>query len=187
MNRSDTYRWFRRARPAGSAWNLLKTFFQTAIFWTVFLLLLPIAIFSAERALGWRDFASTGGAMIGWLTFSFASCLGLASGYTMATAGRGTPLPIDCPRRLVTAGPYRYVRNPMAIAGLSQAAAIGVAVGSWGILLYVFVGALLWDQFVKPVEEEHLAMQFGSDYEAYRGQVRCWVPRRHPYHYAPPS
>jgi hypothetical protein len=35
--------------------------------------------------------------------------------------GQGTPLPLDPPRRLVTTGPYAFVRNPMQIAGLMLA------------------------------------------------------------------
>src|SRR5512134_1934522 len=32
--------------------------------------------------------------------------------------GRGTPAPIDPPRELVVVGLYRYVRNPMYVAGI---------------------------------------------------------------------
>ena len=42
-----------------------------------------------------------------------------------AESGRGTPIPFDPPRRLVVSGPYRVVRNPMAL-GVGAALA-GVA------------------------------------------------------------
>src|SRR5215831_7669181 len=45
---------------------------------------------------------------------------------TFATQGRGTPLPIDPPRRLVVRGPYRFVRNPMSIGAFI--ALLGAAV-----------------------------------------------------------
>src|SRR5436305_13200351 len=47
-----------------------------------------------------------------------AAGVGLAgvSGYWLVTRGVGTPFPLDPTRRLVTNGPYGYVRNPQAIA-----------------------------------------------------------------------
>src|SRR5438445_12748925 len=45
--------------------------------------------------------------------------LAIASILTFAFIGKGTPAPFDPPRKLVVAGPYRWVRNPMYIgAGL---------------------------------------------------------------------
>lgn len=174
-------RWFRQAQPRSAGHNLLKTAAQTAVFWTVFLVLLPYAIVSLESACGVQGFASTTLTRLGWLALALASALGLWSGFTMSRQGEGTPLPIDCPRRLVTGGPYAYVRNPMAIAGLSQGAAVGLVLGSWGVFAYVAVGAVLWNSWVRPIEEAHLAEIFGSTYAEYRHAVRCWVPRRLPY------
>ena len=96
---------------------------------------------------------------------------------TMAVVGRGTPLPTDCPRHLVVAGPYRWVRNPMAVAGLTQGLAVGLGLGSWWMPVAVLAGGLLWNYAVRPVEEEHLEQLFGDQYREYRAQVNCWWPR----------
>jgi len=55
----------------------------------------------------------------------------------MAVLGNGTPLPAATARRLVIGGPYRFVRNPMAVAGLVQTVGVGLWTGSWTT---VFVG-----------------------------------------------
>jgi protein-S-isoprenylcysteine O-methyltransferase Ste14 len=91
--------------------------------------------------------------------------------------GQGTPAPFDPPRRLVTRGPYRYVRNPMYIgAGL---ALIGAAwmYGSWLLLSYVGLLFLLTQAFVRFYEEPTLRKTFGEEYQAYCARVGRWWPR----------
>ena len=78
-------------------------------------------------------------------------------------------------------GPYAYVRNPMAMAGLAQGAAVGLGFGSWSVLGYVIVGGLIWDRLVRPAEEANLKATFGLAYKQYRNKVKCWRPRLKPY------
>ncbi len=169
----------REARAATWRWNVLKTFSQTIVFWSIFLFILPTGIVAIESALGlegWR-FTSTIGAWCGGLLFVLGGVLGLTSGAVMAVRGRGTPLPADCPRALVVVGPYRYLRNPMAVAGLTQGVAVGVALGSPAVVAYALVGGPIWHFFVRPWEEQDLQQRFGEEYKHYRSQVRCWLPR----------
>ncbi|MEM6799504.1 MAG: isoprenylcysteine carboxylmethyltransferase family protein [Planctomycetota bacterium] len=173
---SSVSRWFRQARPAGWRVNLGKTAAQTVVFWGFFLWVCPVAIAAAEDWLGVPRFAFPLHWLLPWKLFALAGTLGLWSGATMAIAGRGTPLPVDCPRRLVVAGPYAHVRNPMAIAGLTQGAAVGLALGSFSVLIYTAAGALIWNLFVRPTEEAHLEELFGGSYRDYRHAVRCWLP-----------
>src|SRR5699024_5059518 len=105
-----------------------------------------------------------------------ASLLGVWSAVTMARLGRGTPLPGAMAHHLVVAGPYRWVRNPMAVAGIVQGAGVGLLLGSWLVLLYAVVGGVLWHLLVRPHEERDLAERFGQEYEHYRARVRCWLP-----------
>jgi protein-S-isoprenylcysteine O-methyltransferase Ste14 len=48
------------------------------------------------------------------------------------------------PNRLVVAGPYRWVRNPMALASIAQGVAVGLILSSWLVVVYAVAGALLW-------------------------------------------
>lgn len=105
---------------------------------------------------------------------------GLWSCVTMALRGRGTPLPAETARELVVAGPYRWVRNPMALAGAAQTAGVGLWTGSWVVIALAAAGGVVWNALIRPVEEADLAARFGPAYDSYRREVRCWIPVRRP-------
>ena len=172
----------REARPASGRWNVGKTLLQTVVFWSVFLWLLPWMVVTLERlgAPNLPTFPAWTKAS-GGIVFLFAGTLGLTSGMVMALRGRGTPLPNDCPRELVVVGTYRYVRNPMAVAGITQGVAVGLMLGSPSVVVYSVAGAIVWHVLVRPWEESDLERRFGEPYLQYRAAVRCWIPRRTPY------
>ena len=85
------------------------------------------------------------------------------------------------PRKLVVSGPYRYVRNPMACAGLAQGFFVGVYIGSWPTLVYVVCGFFAWNYIARPLEEDDLRARFGEEFEMYCHHVRCWIPRFRPW------
>ena len=96
---------------------------------------------------------------------------------TFAIVGRGTPAPFDPPRRLVTQGPYRSVRNPMYIgAGLALAGA-ALYYESGPLLGYAALFLLATHLFVVWYEEPTLRRTFGQEYEDYCHGVRRWWPR----------
>lgn len=163
---------YRVAKPASNNYNLLKTLTQITVFWSVFLAVLPYGIVSWFAPLfPWEIAFPKGLAM---LLFVACSVIGLWSGYTMSQYGQGTPLPIDTARKLVLVGPYRYIRNPMAVAGIGQGIAVGLWLGSAWVVLYAFAGALLWHIIVRPSEERDLSQRFGADYVTYKANVKCW-------------
>jgi protein-S-isoprenylcysteine O-methyltransferase Ste14 len=116
-------------------------------------------------------------APVGVAAVTLASILGVLSAVAMSTLGRGTPLPSAMPNRLVIAGPYRWVRNPMAVAGIVQGAAVGLILSSWLVVVYAVAGSLVWNYAVRPLEEADLERRFGQEFVRYRDTVRCWVPR----------
>ena len=171
-------RLFRVARPAATSWNVSKTLMQTGLFWATLLWLVPVGIVRFEAAWALPRFDFPERATIGWSVLVCASVLGLWTGWTMATRGQRTPLPLDTARKLVTRGPYRIVRNPMAVTGLTQGLGVALILGSWGVVLYVLFGGVLWHALVRPVEERDLFERFGEEYSAYRRQVGLWLPRK---------
>ncbi len=104
--------------------------------------------------------------------------LALWCALAFAVVGRGTPLPLDPPRRLVVVGPYRWVRNPMAIGFGSALVGLALFYGSIELLLFAGLFMLGIHAFVVLYEEPTLRRTFGAEYEAYCAEVDRWLPRR---------
>jgi protein-S-isoprenylcysteine O-methyltransferase Ste14 len=156
---------------------------QIVVMWLVFLFLTPVVLYRLEGRLGLERlrFTSRLWRGVGVSLFAAGGSLGLISAWFMVTRGEGTPLPADATRSLVIAGPYRYVRNPMAIGSFAQGVAVGLFLGSPLATAYALAGSVGWNYFVRPWEELDLERRFGAAYVAYKGSVRCWVPHLQPY------
>ena len=168
---------FRRSVEAKTSWILVKTFTQIIIVWGLILVVFPYLITIVETKLGIPQFSFPVQKILAVILFPFVSLIGLSSAYTMAKIGRGTPLPMDTASKLVISGIYSYVRNPMAISGIGQGLLIGLFLGSPLVLLYALMGGMIWQMIFRPLEEIDLLKNFGADYEQYRKNVRCWIPR----------
>lgn len=69
----------------------------------------------------------------------------------------------------------------MAVAGLSQGLMTGLWFGSLSVIGYVAAGGALWYWIVRPSEEPDLSDRFGPEFDRYRSEVSCWVPRSTPF------
>ncbi len=109
------------------------------------------------------------------------AAVGISAVQEFLIRGKGTPLPYDPPRNLVTSGVYAYVSNPMQLSMtlLLLGAAMFFMSAPLGVAACVAVaysaGIASWH------EEDHLAKRFGVPWIAYRRQVRAWLPRWRPY------
>jgi protein-S-isoprenylcysteine O-methyltransferase Ste14 len=99
-----------------------------------------------------------------------------------ALRGRGTPMPADAPRRLVTTGVYAYVANPMQIGKLTMLIAWGFFWGNRCLVLAALFGLLYSLLIACPREDRAMSARFSSDWHDYRRRVRRWLPRWRPYH-----
>ncbi len=172
---------FRHSNEATTSWILLKTLTQIIVVWTLILVVFPLLIVRLETKLGIPQFAFPFQQMLAVILFPFVSLIGLSGSYAMAKIGRGTPLPLDMASKLVVSGVYGFVRNPMAISGIGQGLLVGLFLGSPLVLLYALMGAFIWQLIFRPLEEDNLLKRFGEDYESYRREVKCWIPRFNPY------
>ena len=78
--------------------------------------------------------------------------------------------------RLITAGPYRYVRNPIYTALFGLALATGLVVSRW-FVLPVFAALYIAGTVVRiRIEERLLRAAFGPEFEAYARRVPALIP-----------
>ena len=117
----------------------------------------------------------------GMIVFAAGFVLFVATVFLFATRGRGTLAPWDPPSRLVIAGPYRYVRNPM-IAGViliiiaESLIFRSLSLAEWAAAFFV-INAI----YFPLIEEPGLERRFGEEYRRYKRHVRRFIPRIRPW------
>lgn len=91
---------------------------------------------------------------------------------------RGTPVPFNPPRELVTVGPYSWSRNPMLTGVFACLFGLGFFLHSVSMVVvwtpvFVFLNVIE----LKMVEEPELERRFGTSYREYKRRVPMFVPR----------
>ncbi len=115
-----------------------------------------------------------------WLTTLGAIILAVGTGvfwWGMATFARArTGIMLQSPAsRLVTAGPYRWSRNPMYVGFVAMYLGFSLLMNSlWPLVLLPAVIVLL-ELIVVAREERYLRATFGPAYEEYCQRVKKWL------------
>lgn len=109
------------------------------------------------------------------------SLIGVCANQTLCLQGRGTPIPLDPTRRLVTTGIYAYVSNPMQLSAALGCIILGaylqnIWVMSASVMAWVFVqGMVRWHH------RNDLLRRFPEDWPQYKKHVPEWIPRWTPW------
>ena len=96
-------------------------------------------------------------------------------------SGKGTLAPWDPPRKMVTVGLYRFVRNPMYIGVLLLVLGWSLYLSSVMLAAYMLVLAVGFHIRVIRYEEPWMAAQFGEEWETYSVSISRWLPRFKPW------
>jgi protein-S-isoprenylcysteine O-methyltransferase len=78
--------------------------------------------------------------------------------------------------RLVTAGPYRWLRHPAYTGAIVTTTGIGLALGNWMSLLAMAILPTVAIAWRVHVEEQALAEKFGEAYAAFRESRSAVLP-----------
>ena len=101
--------------------------------------------------------------------------------WSVGYAGASTRGKKASARRLVTAGPYSYVRNPIYIGNFLVSLGVVLTIRSWFFtLLFVLYFVVVYSLIVRH-EESFLASEFGDAYRSYTKSVYRFWPKWAPY------
>lgn len=175
MTRSLT-RWL-RGRPStteSTAALWAKSALNAILFFSVFMAALPWAAhWLLPQLLPIPPLIRTWG---GAVLFAVGIAVWIACLDAFSRRGRGTPLPVDAPRHLVTDGLFGVVRNPLIAGELMVIWGVALHAASLGVVLYAIVVSVAAHLIVLYIEEPELRERFGEDYEAYCRDVPRWLP-----------
>jgi protein-S-isoprenylcysteine O-methyltransferase Ste14 len=139
------------------------------------LLAIPYILLSSGLELQSVDSSVLRG--LGGLSLAAGIILGLWCTRQFVVLGEGTPNPLDPPKFLVRAGPYRIVRNPMYASVVLILGGEALAFGSMTLVVYFLVIMFVVHLVVVLYEEPTLHRLFGPAYEEYCERVPRWIPR----------
>jgi protein-S-isoprenylcysteine O-methyltransferase Ste14 len=145
----------------------------------------PLALTALVSAvMGGVEYASDGTPVVApslaWAAGAAVALSGLAIAYRGVSVFRRIrttvdPLHPERSARLVTAGVYRWTRNPMYLGFVLFVLGLAVALQSLvGFALTAFTAVFLQRFQIKP-EERALSRRFGAAFDVYRGRVRRWI------------
>jgi len=91
---------------------------------------------------------------------------------------KGTPVPFNPPPKLVTNGPYSYIRNPMLSGVFIFMFGFGILFKSIS-LVFIFTPLFILLNFLelKNIEEPELEKRLGKDYSKYKKRVPMFIPK----------
>jgi protein-S-isoprenylcysteine O-methyltransferase Ste14 len=132
----------------------------------------PLIVIAFELAIhqGRLIFVPWGVPLLVWGYLQYL-CVG---NYRLPRAGGTAGMDVP-PERMITQGPYRFTRNPMYLGHLIFMFGLTLTFWSWLALVILICRAYWFHQRVLH-DEVRLDRIFGTEYAAYRAQVKRWIP-----------
>ena len=154
-------------------WSLLGIFLQMCAYFLVWFqppwrpFLPPVAVLSGSLGIAFSAFTIALAVTSVWLIASAVSTLGKQ----WAVAAR-----LVEGHQLITAGPYRFVRNPIYTGMLGMLVATGLAMEHWAALIVAVVLFAVGLVIRVHSEEKLLRAAFGKEFEEYSKRVPAVLP-----------
>jgi protein-S-isoprenylcysteine O-methyltransferase Ste14 len=115
---------------------------------------------------------------IAWILFVPGSALIIWAAVTLAKHSGASGAPGDPTKKLVTTGPYRWMRNPIYAGDALLVFGVAFFTHSPTLLIVAFLLLPCMDLFVRRVEEPHTEQRFGDAYREYQQRIPRWIPKQ---------
>ena len=157
---------------------LLGTLFFLVIIVPIFMIWIPRTILLSPSQIYEFDIGKI--RYLGLIAILLGSAIYVTCSGVFLFIGRSSPIPFTQTNKLIVEGIYRYVRNPLYIAGVLVLVGEAVLFQSIGIFIYCLVMFGIFYVHVI-MEETFLENKFSVEYDQYRNSVPRWIPRLTPY------
>ena len=104
----------------------------------------------------------------------------LVGGVVVLLCGGMLSTPGIIPTKFVGFGPFRYVRNPMSLGGVTMLVGLALVCRSISILLFSAILFFVLHAIVVLWEESFLEKRYGETYLQYKHSVNRWLPAFRP-------
>lgn len=131
-----------------------------------------------DKALEFKPFIGFPFDLILGFLFLFPGLIITVSCVFYFIKAKGTPVPMNPPKKLITDGPYKISRNPMVTGIFLVLFGIGFIINSISLTFVITpVFVLLNFLELKNIEEPELEKRIGNEYTEYKKKVPMFIPK----------
>jgi protein-S-isoprenylcysteine O-methyltransferase Ste14 len=167
--------WFRRDRSRRE--KLLSTLLGGLIFSVILPIILAFLGGYLDNYIGIHAIIVSPYNILLGLSLSFSGLFFASwSVYIQLKIGYGTPVPAVPTKRLITSGPYKYSRNPMALGTIVYYLGLAFILNSLSMIILIVFFATIFLSYIKLWEEKELEARFGDEYLEYKRRTPFLIP-----------
>jgi len=143
-----------------------------------FMLIIPFLLIYLNARINLPVFSNLFFTIVGLFLIFIGTAVFLYCSGLFIKIGKGTPAPIEPPKKLVIKGLYKFTRNPIYLGYMSIFFGEFFIFGQFLLLVYFILSISLIHFYVFCREEPLLKRRFGKDYIEYMKRVPRWFPKK---------
>ena len=144
-------------------------------FWICWFALIPLKLMEVNQRWGWPDISNSLLQVLGLALMSASVAVVAYCILLFGWVGKGTPVPGDPAKRLVSTGLYKYSRNPIYLAYVGLLLGQFLFFGQLTLLVYAAASFLGFYVAIVLIEEPVLLRRFGNEYLEFAKRVPRWI------------